>query len=157
MSLNDPQWGKRGSGGGGGPPDLDEIWRNVNRRMNDLFGRKSGDETGTEGGGPERSRFPVSGAWVLVALVVLVWGASGFYIVDEGRRGVVTRFGKYTETTQPGPRWHLPFPIEGVEIVDFSQVKTIEIGYRNSPKNKVDKEAVMLTDDENIIDIQFAV
>ncbi len=86
-----------------------------------------------------------------------MWLASGFYIVDEGRRGVVTHFGKYTETTLPGPRWHLPFPIEAVELVDFSQVKTVEIGYRNTPKNKVDKEAVMLTDDENIIDIQFAV
>jgi membrane protease subunit HflK len=72
-------------------------------------------------------------------------------------RGVVTRFGAYTETTLPGPRWHLPFPVEAVELVDFSQVKTIEIGYRNSPKNLVDREAVMITDDENIIDILFAV
>jgi membrane protease subunit HflK len=94
---------------------------------------------------------------LLIALVAVVWLASGFYIVDEGRRGVVTRFGKYTETTQPGPRWHLPFPIEAVEVVDFSQVKTIEVGYRNTPRNKVEREAVMLTDDENIIDIQFAV
>src|SRR4249920_3715381 len=159
MSLNDPQWGKRGggSGGGGGPPDLDEIWRNVNRRMNELFGRKAGaDDTGTSGGTPRRG-LPLGGVGLLVALVLLVWLASGFYIVDEGRRGVVTRFGKYTETTQPGPRWHLPFPVEAVELVDFSQVKTIEIGYRNSPKNRVDREAVMITDDENIIDILFAV
>jgi membrane protease subunit HflK len=156
MSLNDPQWGKRG--GSGGPPDLDEIWRNVNRRMNELFGRKAGsDETPPEGAGGPKSKWPLGGAGLLVALVLVVWLASGFYIVDEGRRGVVTRFGKYTETTQPGPRWHLPFPVEAVELVDFSQVKTIEIGYRNTPKNKVDKEAVMLTDDENIIDIQFAV
>jgi membrane protease subunit HflK len=89
--------------------------------------------------------------------VLAVWLASGFYIVDEGRRGVVMRFGAYTETTLPGPRWHLPFPLEAVELVDFSQVKTIEIGYRNSPKNRVDREAVMITDDENIIDILFAV
>jgi len=156
MSLNDPQWGKRG--GSGGPPDLDEIWRNVNRRMNELFGRKAGsEETPPDGGGGSKSKWPLGGAGLLVALVLAVWLASGFYIVDEGRRGVVTRFGKYTETTQPGPRWHLPFPVEAVELVDFSQVKTIEIGYRNTPKNKVDKEAVMLTDDENIIDIQFAV
>ena len=155
MSLNDPQWGKRG--GGSGPPDLDEIWRNVNRRMNELFGRKSpGEEPAPDGGEPRKSRMQLGGAW-LVLIVAVVWLASGFYIIDEGRRGVVTRFGKYTETTLPGPRWHLPFPIESVELVDFSQVKTIEIGYRNSPKNKVDKEAVMLTDDENIIDIQFAV
>jgi len=153
MSLNDPQWGKRGNSGG--PPDLDEIWRNVNRRMGDLLGRRQTSDPGN-GGGPPRRGLAMGGVGLVLALVLLVWLASGFYIVDEGRRGVVTRFGKYTETTQPGPRWHLPFPVEAVELVDFSQVKTIEIGYRNSPKNKVDKEAVMLTDDENIIDIQFA-
>ncbi|HEY4138372.1 MAG TPA: FtsH protease activity modulator HflK [Casimicrobiaceae bacterium] len=156
MSLNDPQWGKRG--GGSGPPDLDEIWRNVNRRLAELFGRKTGGEEPTpDGSGAPKTKLPLGGAGLLVSLALLVWLASGFYIVDEGRRGVVTRFGKYTETTLPGPRWHLPFPVEGVELVDFSQVKTIEIGYRNTLKSKVDKEAVMLTDDENIIDIQFAV
>ncbi len=159
MSLNDPQWGKRGNNSGG-PPDLDEIWRNVNRRLSDLFGRRNGGSDpgpGPDGGGGPRNALRLGGAGLLVALVLLVWLASGFYIIDEGRRGVVTRFGKYVETTQPGPRWHLPFPVEAVDIVDFSQVKTLEVGYRNSPKNKVDKEAVMLTDDENIIDIQFAV
>jgi membrane protease subunit HflK len=155
MSLNDPQWGKRGNQSGG-PPDLDEIWRNVNRRMNDLFGRKREPQDGGDGGRPN-ARLPLGGAGMLVALILVIWLASGFYIVDEGRRGVVTRFGKYTETTQPGPRWHLPFPVEAVVLVEFSQVKTIEVGYRNTPKNKIDKEAVMLTDDENIIDIQFAV
>ena len=155
MSLNDPQWGKRGNSGG--PPDLDEIWRNVNRRMNALFGRRTGDDGGNGSGGPPRRGLALGGAGLLVALVLLVWLASGFYIVDEGRRGVVTRFGKYTETTQPGPRWHLPFPVETVELVDYSQVKTVEIGYRGSTSNKNAKEATMLTEDENIIDIQFAV
>jgi membrane protease subunit HflK len=157
MSLNDPQWGKRGSGGGGGPPDLDEIWRNVNRRINDLFNRKSGGSSEGSGGDGRRSLLPMSGAGILIFLVILVWLASGFYIVDEGRRGVVTRFGRYTETTQPGARWHLPYPIEEKELVDFSQVRTVEVGYRNTPKNKKENEALMLTDDENIIDIQFAV
>ena len=64
--------------------------------------------------------------------MLLVWLASGFYIVDEGRRGVVLRFGKYLETTQPGPRWHLPYPIETVEVVNVSQVRTVEVGYRNN-------------------------
>ncbi len=155
MSLNDPQWGKRGNSG---PPDLDEIWRNVNRKINDLFGRRGGG-TGDDGGGGGRMRniLPIGGAGLLVVLVLLVWLASGFYIVDEGRRGIVTRFGKYTETTLPGPRWHLPFPAEAVELVDFSQVRTIEVGYRNTPKNKNERESLSLTDDENIIDIQFAV
>src|SRR6476620_2175588 len=156
MSLNDPQWGKRGNNNNsGGPPDLDEIWRNVNRRMGDLLGRRGG---GDAGGGPPRRGLAIGGAGLIIALALLVWLASGFYIVDEGRRGVVTRFGKYTETTTPGPRWHLPFPIEAVEVVDFSQVKTVEIGYRNgNPRNKIAKESLFLTDDENIIDIQFAV
>ncbi len=160
MSLNDPQWGKRGGGGGGGgggPPDLDEIWRNVNRRLAEIFGRPPPREPQDGGEGPRPRGLPLSALGWLVMLVILVWLASGFYIVDAGRRGVVTRFGRYTETTQPGPRWHLPYPIESVELVDFSQVKTIEVGYRNTPKNKIDKEAVMLTDDENIIDIEFAV
>jgi len=156
MSLNDPQWGKRG-GNSGGPPDLDEIWRNVNRRLSDMLGRRPSPELPPgETRGP-RMGLPLSGAGLLILLVLAVWLASGFYIVDEGRRGVVMRFGAYTETTLPGPRWHLPFPVEAVELVDFSQVKTIEIGYRNSPKNRVDREAVMITDDENIIDILFAV
>jgi membrane protease subunit HflK len=157
MSLNDPQWGKRGNSGG--PPDLDEIWRNVNRRINELLGRRGNGGDGGNGGdsGPPRRGLALGGAGLLVALVLVIWLASGFYIVDAGRRGVVTRFGKFMETTQPGPRWHLPFPIEAVELVDFSQVRTLEIGYRNSTANPNVKEATMLTEDENIINIQFAV
>jgi membrane protease subunit HflK len=154
MSLNDPQWGKRGRTG---PPDLDEIWRNLVRKANELLGRKQPAEPGDETPPPKR-QLPLGSAGILVALVLVVWLVSGSYIVDEGRRGVVTRFGKYTETTTPGLRWHLPFPIESVDVIDFSQVKTVEIGYRNgNPKNKIAKESLMLTDDENIIDIQFAV
>jgi len=151
MSLNDPQWGKRGRSG---PPDLDEIWRNVNRRISEMFGRAIPPADG----GPPRGGLPLGGAALLGALVLIVWLASGLYIVDEGRRGVVTHFGRFTETTLPGLRYHLPYPIEAVEVIDFSQVKTVEIGYRNNnPKNKIPKESLMLTDDENIIDIQFAV
>jgi hypothetical protein len=106
MSLNDPQWGKRGRTG---PPDLDEIWRNLVRRFNELFGRKEPTEPGDEVA-PPRRQLPMGSAGLLVALVLVVWLVSGSYIVDEGRRGVVTRFGKYTETTTPGLRWHLPLP-----------------------------------------------
>ena len=83
--------------------------------------------------------------------------ASGFYIVNEGHRGVVLRFGAYVDTTPAGLRWHMPYPIETVELVNVSQVRTIEIGYRNNVRSKVLRESLMLTDDENIIDIQFAV
>jgi membrane protease subunit HflK len=152
MSLNDPQWGKRGNEG---PPDLDELLRNLNAKLNGLFGRKGGGQPPARGeGGP---KIGGGGVWLLIALVFLIWIASGFYIVDASNRGVVLRFGKYHETTQPGPRWHLPYPIEAVEIVNLSQVRTVEVGYRNNVKSKVLKEALMLTDDENIIDIQFAV
>jgi membrane protease subunit HflK len=152
MSLNDPQWGKRGNDG---PPDLDELLRNLNAKLNGLFGRRGGSQP-PSGGGDGGTRVG-GGAWLLAVLVVLIWLASGFYIVDASNRGVVLRFGKYHETTQPGPRWHLPYPIESVEIVNLSQVRTVEVGYRNNVKSKVLKESLMLTDDENIIDIQFAV
>ena len=156
MSLNDPQWGKRGNNEG--PPDLDELLRNLNSKLNGLFGRKGGNQPPNRGdSGGTGPRVGSGGAWLLIMLVFLIWIASGFYIVDASNRGVVLRFGKYHETTQPGPRWHLPYPIETVEIVNLSQVRTVEVGYRNNVKSKVLKEALMLTDDENIIDIQFAV
>jgi len=155
MSLNDPQWGRRG--GNQGPPDLDELIRNFNQKLGSLFGRKGGGNgNGSGPSGPDLARFG-GGAGILVGLIVLVWLASGFYIVDASQRGIVLRFGKYLEETRPGPRWHLPYPIETAEIVNVSQVRTVEIGYRNTVKSKVPKESLMLTDDENIVDIQFAV
>ncbi|MEW5709428.1 MAG: FtsH protease activity modulator HflK [Pseudomonadota bacterium] len=148
--MNDPQWGRRGRQG---PPDLDELWRSVQQKLAGLFG---GRRRPDDGGGPPSG--PVKGGFgFLFGLVLLVWLASGFYIVDASQRGVVLRFGKYAETTLPGPRWHLPYPIETVEIVNLSQVRTVEVGYRNDVRSKVLKEALMLTDDENIVDIQFAV
>ena len=87
--------------------------------------------------------------------------ASGLYIVQQGERGVVLRFGKQAEVTEVGLRWHLPFPLEKVEKVNVEKVSTIEIGYRSNlrsgGKTKVPKEALMLTEDENIIEIEFAV
>src|SRR5208282_344279 len=152
MSLNDPQWGKRGRSG---PPDLDEIWQNVNRRLNELFGRREADGGG-DGGGAPRFSFPFGGVGLLIALILVVWLASGFYIVDEGRRGVVARFGKYTETTDPGPRWHLPYPIETVDVIDFSKIKTVEI-HGTSAASRAARGLLLVTDDENIIDALFAV
>ena len=159
MAWNDPQWGNKDNRKQpGGPPDLDEVWRRVNQRLNGLFGGKGG---GGSGGGDGASAGGLPGGGNLVGLLigalVLVWVASGFYIVDTGQRGVVLRFGKYVETTEPGPRWHLPWPIEAREVVNVDQVRTVEIGYRNNVKSKVLKESLMLTDDENIIDLQFAV
>src|SRR5262249_31955841 len=113
MPLNEPQWGTRG---GSGPRDLHEIWGDVHRRW-----RKDTGDSGDGRTRPRRSLVLRGAAW-LGALVLLGWLVSGFYIVDEGRRGVVTRFGKYSGTTTPGLRWHLPFPIESAEVIAFSQV-----------------------------------
>src|SRR3954467_12092791 len=163
MSLNDPNWGRGGSrgpqgpgGGNQGPPDLDELWRNFNRRLNELFRRRprgAGDEPPR----PPSARGLGGGASALVALVLAVWLASGFYIVVEGQRGVVLTFGKFTKETTAGLNWRLPWPIQAHEIVNLSQVRTLEVGYRNNVRTKVLKESLMLTDDENIVDLQFAV
>ncbi len=157
MGLNDPQWGRKKSNSG--PPDLDQLWRNFNKKLNSLFKRKrgGGGTGGGEGPGTPTPRQYGGGIGLLVGLLLVLWIASGFYIVNEGQRGIVLRFGKYVESTQAGLRWHLPYPVEVVETVNVSQVRTVEIGYRNNVRSKVLKESLMLTDDENIIDIQFAV
>jgi modulator of FtsH protease HflK len=155
MAWNDPQWGNKDNRKNSGPPDLDELWKRLNERINGMFGNKGG---GDGGGSFPQGVLPGGNLLgLLIILMVLVWVASGFYIVDTGQRGVVLRFGKYAETTEPGPRWHLPWPIESREIVNIDQVRTVEIGYRNNVKSKVVRESLMLTDDENIIDLQFAV
>ncbi|OZA28889.1 MAG: HflK protein [Hydrogenophilales bacterium 17-64-11] len=159
MAWNDPQWGNNGNRNkNSGPPDLDELWRRINQRLNGMFGNK-GTGGGSGGDGFSSGGLPGGGNLVglLVGALVVVWAASGFYIIDTGQRGVVLRFGQYVETTEPGPRWHLPWPIESREVVNVDQVRTVEIGYRNTVKSKVLKESLMLTDDENIIDLQFAV
>src|SRR3954447_25633818 len=157
MGLNDPQWGRKKNSSG--PPDLDQLWRNFNKKLNSLFKRKGGGSGsgGGEGSGAPTPRQYGGGIGLLVGLLVVLWIASGFYIVNEGQRGIVLRFGKYVETTQAGLRWHFPYPMEVVETVNVSQVRTVEVGYRNNIRSKVLKESLMLTDDENIIDVQFAV
>lgn len=159
MSLNDHGWGNNPNGGnkGGnqGPPDLEELWRDFNRRLSGVFGRKGGDGGG--GVPPLNPRQFGGGIGLLVALVAVVWLASGFYIVDASQRGVVLQFGSFKETTDPGLRWRLPWPIQSHEVVNLNAVRTVEVGYRGSEKNKVPKEALMLTDDENIVSVQFAV
>src|SRR5881394_58389 len=151
----DPQWGKKNNEG---PPDLDEILRKLQQKIAGLlgFGGRPG-APGSGGGGGSVGTAVGGGVAFVILLIIAVWLASGFYIVDEGRRGVVLRLGKFLETTTPGPRWHIPYPIESVEVVNVATVKSVEVGYRGNPKNKQPQEALMLTDDENIVDVQFAV
>ncbi len=144
-----------------GPPDLDEILRNFSRKLNTLFGKTN--NSGGNNTPPAANPFTGRDIPVLPILIVIaiIWLMTGFYIVDQGSRGVVLRFGKHVETTIAGPHWHIPYPIESVITVNLQQVRTIELGYRTDDaggsKIKQPAEALMLTDDENIIDLQFAV
>lgn len=175
MSLNDPRWGDnqgndddrpgdKRRGDNQGPPDLEDVWRDFNQRLQGIFGGKRGGGGSGNGGGGGGQQLPqlspkqfTGGIGVLLVLGLVVWLASGFYIVNANERGVVLRFGRFVQTTEPGLRWRLPTPIESHETVDLSGVRTVEVGYRGTERNKVLREALMLTDDANIINIQFAV
>lgn len=172
FSLNDPRWGRgsqddknqNGRRPNDGPPDLDQLWRDFNQRLSNLFGnrRKTGgggngnDAGGGEGFTPDMRGAGI-GAAVIAAIVAFLWLVSGFFIVQEGQTGVVMTFGKYSHMTQSGFNWRWPAPIQSHEIVNVSQIRTVEVGYRGNVKNKQPQESLMLTEDENIIDIQFAV
>jgi len=151
--ANDPGWGNRNSGG---PPDLDEVLRQFSRKLNSLFGKSGGGDNQAP-----QSDNKATTILQIIGLIVVIWFATGFYIVDQGSRGVVLRFGKHVATTKEGPNWHLPYPIESVTVVNVQQVRTLEVGYRSaqggSLGSKEPHESLMLTDDENIIDLQFAV
>ncbi|MFA4912550.1 MAG: FtsH protease activity modulator HflK [Burkholderiaceae bacterium] len=175
FNLNDPGWGrgnnngseppKRPSGNrGDGPPDLDEVWRDFNNRLGSLFGRnKNGGgggfnrPPGRGNGEPPSPRSMRIGGGAIAVVLVGAWLASGFFIVQEGQVAVITQFGKYVKTTPAGFQWRLPYPIQANEMVNVSQLRTFEVGFRGSANNKMLNEALMLTTDENIIDMQFAV
>ena len=146
-----------------GPPDLDELFKDLKNKMNRVIGGKASGG-GNNGQNPNSAGSQLSGDNIpigpIILIVVLIWLATGFYIVDQGSRGVVFTFGKNTAVTMPGPRWHIPYPIETVEVVNLEQVRTIELGYRSSGAGATSqelRESLMLTGDENIIDLQFAV
>ena len=128
-----------------------------------MFDKKGGGGGNGGGEGPRmpqidfKPKFLGGGLTLIAGLVAVAWLASGFYIVDASQRGLVLQFGSYKESTEPGLRWRFPYPFQSHELVNLSGVRTLEIGYRGSERNKVLKEALMLTDDENIVNIQFAV
>jgi len=176
FNLNDPGWGRGNNNGseppkrppqgnrGDGPPDLDEVWRDFNNRLGSLFGRGKGgggsNRPPHQGGGGNQGPSPRSvrvGTGVIAVVVLGAWLASGFYIVQEGQVGVVTQFGRYVKTTPAGFQWRLPYPIQENEAVNVSQLRTFEIGFRGTSANKRPDEALMLTTEENIIDMQFVV
>ena len=151
-----PAWAQRNNEG---PPDLDEVFRDLSQKLNNLLGRKGGGNNSNQTSSGKGMDVPIL---PIVAIIAAIWMATGFYIVDQGSLGVLQRFGKFTTTTEPGPRWHWPYPIESVTVVNMEQVRRLEVGYRSSgegsgSKTKVPREALMLTEDENIIDMQVAV
>lgn len=168
MSWNEPGGDKKdpwsGRGDQKGPPDLDEAIRTLQEKLSNIFGGGGGKPGG---GGGSQQIFSSGNAmknmgYIGVGLIA-VWMLSGLYIIDEGFQGVETRFGQYIGTTNSGLNWHIPFPIEDVEKINVKEQRFIEIGYRSSAGGQtqgsipVPKEALMLTRDENYIDVKLAV
>ena len=161
MAWNEPgggnnkdPWGGRGDQG---PPDLDEVVRKMQDKLGGIFGgRKGKGGSGSGGSGPG-----FAGFGLILGIAAVVWLFSGIYIVDTGKQGVVLRFGAFSEITSPGPHWRIPYPIDQVEVVDVEQRRFVEIGYRSGGSGQssvsVPREALMLTKDENIVNIQLAV
>lgn len=155
-SGNKDPWGGPRRGGQQGPPDLDEIVRNIQNKFSGLFG-------GGKGGGPglRLGRMGGIGLGAILSVIIGLWLFSGFYIVKQAENGVVLQFGKFQEITTPGLNWHYPFPIERVNKVNVQNVFSMEVGYRTNERTgrgrHVPHEALMLTEDENIVDIEFAV
>ena len=164
MSWDDPDKEKKKDPWSGrkrdqAPPDLDEVVRSMQKKLSMLFG--GGPKNPRKDGGSGTSAPSGFNITLLLLIAGLVWAASGIYIVDEGNRGVVLRFGEYHETTLPGPHWRLPRPIDQAIVVNVDQQRFVEIGYRSGANQNaasgVRKEALMLTEDENIIDVRLAV
>lgn len=145
-----------------GPPDLDELWRDFNRKLSGLFGGKGGPQRG--GGGDDRGpqfqpdmKSAGIGAGLIAGVVALVWLGSGFFIVQEGQQAVVTTFGKYSHTTDAGFQWRFPYPIQAHETVSVTQLQSVEVGRNTVVQATGLRDSSMLTQDENIIDIRFTV
>ena len=148
-----------------GPPDLDELWRDFNRKLSGLFGNKGGvnrprGEGGGSGGGPGFQPDMKSagiGAALIGIVALLVWLGSGFFIVQEGQQAVITTFGKYSHTSDAGFQWRFPGPIQAHEVVSVSQLQSVEVGRSAVGQATGLRDSSMLTQDENIIDIRFTV
>ena len=162
-----------------GPPDLDELWRDFNRKLSGLFGgnknararnagQPSGGNGGNGGGGdgnnngsgggfqPDMKSAGI-GAGLIAGVAVLIWLGTGFFIVQEGQQAVITQFGKYNSTVGAGFNWRLPYPIQRHEVLFVTQIRSVEVGRDAVIKATGLRESAMLTEDENIVEIKFAV
>jgi membrane protease subunit HflK len=198
FNLNDPRWGRgddasrnegpkdgqepgrdddrnaqrpppRGQGPNQGPPDLDELWRDFNRKLGGLLGNKGrgggqgGGNNGSGGGGGGMPGFNPSpkttgiGAGLIGAVALLIWLGTGFFIVQEGQQAVITQFGKYHSSVGAGFNWRLPYPVQRHETVFVTQIRSVDVGRDNVVPATGLRESAMLTEDENIVEIKFAV
>lgn len=145
-----------------GPPDLDELWRDLNRKLSQFLGGKNGGpphQTPPNGGMPNGIPpfFRNLGVGVILGALLLIWMGTGFFIVQEGQQAVITQFGKYKATVGAGFNWRLPYPIQKHELVFVTQIRSVDIGRDNVIKATGLRESAMLTEDENIVEIKFAV
>lgn len=189
FNLNDPRWGRGGDdssseqprprqengqdeqrpphqgqqrpqGPNQGPPDLDELWRDFNRKLGGLFG--GGGQGGRRQGGAPGGFNPSPkstgiGAGLIVGVAALIWLGTGFFIVQEGQQAVITQFGKYHSTVGAGFNWRLPYPVQRHETVFVTQLRSVDVGRDAIVPATGIRESSMLTEDENIVDIKFVV
>ncbi|MEJ7685890.1 MAG: FtsH protease activity modulator HflK [Variovorax sp.] len=152
----------RGQSANPGPPDLDELWRDFNRKLGGLFGGGRGGNNRPNGGGgggglkPDMKNAGV-GLGLVAAVAVLIWLGTGFFIVNEGQQAVITQFGRYKETVGAGFNWRLPYPIQRHELVVVTQIRSTDVGRDTIVRSTGLRESAMLTEDENIVEIKFAV
>ena len=151
-------FGRLLQGRDGGPPDLDEMWRDFKRKVAGFFGVARKEPSPGGGGFQPDVKSAGIGAGLIAAIIVVVWLFSGSFIVREGQQAVVTFFGKYARTVDAGWGWRLPYPFEEHEIVPVTQLQTAEIGRGGSSNTATGlRDSAMLTQDENIVDVRFNV
>ena len=143
----------------GGPPDLDELWRDFNRKLSGLLGGGKGGSEPPKGGMPTGPGLPGArvGLGVVAAVLLVIWFCTGFFIVQEGQQAVITQFGRYKATVGAGFNWRLPYPFQRHELVFVTQIRSVDVGRDNVIKSTGLRESAMLTEDENILEIKFAV
>jgi membrane protease subunit HflK len=142
-----------------GPPDLDELWRDFNRRLSGLFGGKGGGprpDNGNDRPPPDMKTAGI-GAGLIAGVVALIWLGTGFFIVEEGQQGVVMSFGRYSHTVEAGFQWRFPYPFQSAEVVNVTQLRSVEVGRNSVVQATGLRDSSMLTQDENIVDIRFTV
>ncbi|POR53759.1 protease FtsH subunit HflK [Paraburkholderia eburnea] len=174
FSLNDPRWGRgegngqrnddarRPSGNNGndgkgdGPPDLDEMWREFNRRLSSFFGKK-GKGPGGLGPRPDNGHGARIGVGIVLGVLIAIYVGSGVFIVQDGQAGVVLQFGQYRHTVGPGVHWRMPFPFQAHDIVNVGQIRSVEIGRNNPVRPSNVKDASVITHDGDILDVRLIV